>query len=441
MVTLDMPDCQGYKVCIAKNNQPAINILVRTHQPVENRKVKSGWHRLCRCLAGALALAVLGGAVTAWACSVPVFRYALERWAPDPYQAVVFHRGPLTDAQKAAVASLSPDGLAGELHANLIPRAVDLDREENRQWQTLWQEQKSDTLPWVAVHFPPATRIPVNVWSGPLDAKALRPVLDSPMRKQIAQRLAKGESAVWVLLESGDKAKDDATAQLLQARLDFLMRELKPPQLDPQDVASGLVSVGQDALRVIFTLARLSRSDPAEQTFVKMLLGTEEDLKDTKAPIAFPIFGRGRALYALVGAGINNDTIDDACTFLIGSCSCQVKEQNPGVDLLLAMDWDNQIQSQMNVERELPPLAGLAGFVGDKTASKPAASAPAAEPSEKKPATVPAPPASVPPPPPPPAATGGGLSILGTVAVVGGIGFAAVVIASLFLLRRKGPAR
>ena len=35
----------------------------------------------------------------ALACSVPVFRYALERWDASPYALVVFHRGrfrPLT---------------------------------------------------------------------------------------------------------------------------------------------------------------------------------------------------------------------------------------------------------------------------------------------------------------------------------------------------------
>lgn len=390
--------------------------------------------------AGLLVLWAMAAPVPGRACSVPVFRYALERWPPDPYQAIVFHRGPLTEAQQAAVQTLSPEGLAGQSHANLFVRKVDLDREENRTWLAVWQEAKTDTLPWVSVHFPATTRIPVAVWSGPLDVKGLPGVFESPVRRELAQRLAKGESAVWVLLESGDPARDDAAAKLIQTRLDFLMGELKLPQLDPQDIASGMVSGGAAQLRVAFSLIRLSRQNPAEQTLVKMLLGTEEDLKDFKDPMAFPVFGRGRALYALVGKGINNDTIDDACAFLIGSCSCQVKEQNPGVDLLLAMDWDNSIQSQINVERELPPLTGLVGFTGDKMAANPASNAPAG-PARDQPSAAPAPPPANPPTVPPASTSSGQLSVLGTVAVVGGLGFAAVVIASLFLLRRKGPAR
>lgn len=392
-----------------------------------------------RLKAGLLLLASLAMAVSGQACSVPVFRYALERWPPDPYQAIVFHRGPLTEAQQAAAQALSPEGLAGQSHANLFVRKVDLDREESRTWLPLWQEEKTDTLPWLSVHFPATTRIPTAIWSGPLDLKGLQGVFESPVRRELAQRLAKGESAVWVLIESGDRAKDDAAAKLLQTRLDFLMGELKLPQLDPQDIASGLVSGGAQ-LRVAFSLIRLSRQNPAEQTLVKMLLATEEDLKGFKDPMAFPVFGRGRALYALVGKGINNDTIDDACAFLIGSCSCQVKEQNPGVDLLLAMDWDNSIQSQINVERELPPLTGLVGFTGDQMAANPASNAPAG-PARDQQMAAPVPPSANPSTVPPASTSSGQLSVLGTVAAVGGLGFAVVVIASLFLLRRKGSAR
>ena len=71
-----------------------------------------------------------------------------------------------------------------------------------------------------------------------------------------------------------------------------------------------------------------------------MLLASEEDLRGFQnEPMAFPIFGQGRVLYALVGKGIKVETVDRAAQFLIGSCSCQVKEQNPGVDLVMATDW------------------------------------------------------------------------------------------------------
>ena len=81
-------------------------------------------------------------------------------------------------------------------------------------------------------------------------------------------------------------------------------------------------------------MVKLSRTDPAEEIFVKMLLGTESDLASYHTPLAFPVFGRGRALYALVGKGIKRKLIKSTCNTIIGWCSCTIKEDNPGTDLL-----------------------------------------------------------------------------------------------------------
>jgi hypothetical protein len=90
-----------------------------------------------------------------------------------------------------------------------------------------------------------------------------------------------------------------------------------------------------------------------------MLLGAEADLADATGPVVFPIFGQGRALYALVGEGIKHETIDRAATFLIGKCSCEVKEQNPGFDLLLAADWKALLAAQNAGIPDLPTMAEL----------------------------------------------------------------------------------
>ncbi|MDE2714511.1 MAG: hypothetical protein OSB74_09135, partial [Verrucomicrobiota bacterium] len=78
------------------------------------------------------------------------------------------------------------------------------------------------------------------------------------------------------------------------------------------------------------------------------LLNSEDDLKELQhEPMAFPVFGRGRALNALVGKGINADMIDEASAFLSGPCSCQVKRQNPGFDLLTSVNWDQLLENQI----------------------------------------------------------------------------------------------
>ena len=96
-------------------------------------------------------------------------------------------------------------------------------------------------------------------------------------------------------------------------------------------------------LRVGFSVVTLNRDDPAEKALLEMLLGSESDLEELKQPMAFPVIGRGRVLYALVGKGIFEDTIAIASRFVVGPCSCQVKDQNPGFDLLMKVDWDDRV--------------------------------------------------------------------------------------------------
>ena len=72
-----------------------------------------------------------------------------------------------------------------------------------------------------------------------------------------------------------------------------------------------------------------------------------------------PIYGRGRTYFALVGAGINANMIEESGHFLCGACSCQVKEDNPGIDMLLAVNWSDRIKGSAMPEVILPELTGI----------------------------------------------------------------------------------
>ena len=69
-------------------------------------------------------------------------------------------------------------------------------------------------------------------------AAPLRQLLESPLRREIAKRILAGESAVWVLIESGDAAKDEAALELLkqltqratESGPDASSRESDPPR-------------------------------------------------------------------------------------------------------------------------------------------------------------------------------------------------------------------
>ena len=310
-------------------------------------------------------------AASALACSVPVFRYALEHWPADPFQVLVFHRGALpADLTQALEAAEVTEGA----RPNVRVRQVDLDDHPPAELLRLFEQQPQARAPWLVVRFPSSSGIQEPVLSAPLDATTLAQILDSPARREVVRRLSEGQSAVWLLLESGDKALDDAAEQRLQERLDYLAGVMTLPKLDESDIANGLVSVPEEDLRLEFSLLRVARTDAAEAMLVRQLLLSEDGLGEVEGePMVFPIFGQGRALYALVGEGIRNETIEAAAAFLIGKCSCQVKEQNPGVDLLMKADWTAAAKASPVLDRNLPTLEELLPVETVTTEAKPAA--------------------------------------------------------------------
>ena len=306
-------------------------------------------------------LVLIGSAISCdvSACSVPVFRYALERWTPDAYQVRILHNKPLTDTQIALIAPLPDASLASTAITNLSVETLDINNLNDESLLSFWKQESDQSAPRMMVSYPIGHFNQNPFWTSDLNEQNIRQITDSPARREIARRLLKGESAVWVLLESGQVAKDQLAYNRLTERLEHLSENLELPALDPVDVEDGLISIDEEELSITFSTLRISKDDHDESFFIQMLLGTESDLTTFNEPMAFPIFGRGRALYALIGEGIADSVIDEACVFLTGACSCEVKEQNPGVDLLMSVDWDHLVTRQFEVDRELPPLTGF----------------------------------------------------------------------------------
>lgn len=319
-----------------------------------------------------LLLILATWAVPASACSVPVFRYALEQWQPDAFEVVIFHEGDLTAEQNGLIEMLDPKALNAKYVGNVFVRKIDMSEAQDENWVKLWEAQDTKTLPWMLVLSPPKFGPALQVLAGPLNKANVQLVLSSPQRTEITKRLLKGDSVVWILIETGDKTKDDAAAEILETELARLQTELKLPEIDPADIKEGQLEDVEDALKIKFSLVRLSRDDPKEKAFLDMLLNAEPDLRDAEfasQPMAIPIFGRGRALYALIGKGIAQETIEDASVFLTGACQCTVKRQNPGVDLLTNVDWDSLVDATIKVDESTPTLTGLAGFGSQAAAS------------------------------------------------------------------------
>lgn len=103
-----------------------------------------------------------------------------------------------------------------------------------------------------------------------------------------------------------------------------------------------------------FSLLEIDATDPKEAFLVKFLTGIQSDAFADGEPLLVPVFGRGRALEVIPASDLTSSLIEDLTMFLSGACSCQVKERNPGFDLLIAADWDKELFGE---DGEVPPDA------------------------------------------------------------------------------------
>jgi len=282
-----------------------------------------------------LALTLI--APTGRACNVPVFRYALEKWKPDLYQVYVFHRGALSKDDAALVKTLGKHGPGEDVASNLELNDVDLGK-PTKETEKLYEAVGKPELPALVVQVQNLDRETVTIWSGKLEKNPVDRLVQSAARKELVKRLQAGETAVWVVLESGDKKKDDEAAALLEKELKRVSGKLKLPQLT--DKIEDRLTPNGPPLKLSFSVIRVKKEDAAEEMLRWMLLKSEEDIAKRTEPMAFPVFGRGRTLGGLIGAGITAENIEEGCALLVAPCSCKFKNQSPGFDLLMSTDWE-----------------------------------------------------------------------------------------------------
>jgi len=314
-------------------------------------------------LAGCVAPAVW--ALAAPACDVPVFRYALERWEADPYQVVVFCSKPLTTEQQAALSTLEKGGQGGA--ANLVVNRVNLAQEMPPLLRALWKAQEHPTPPWIVAKFPKQTGIELPAWTGALSPDSVGALVESPARREIIRNLMRGDAVVWLLLECGDKGRNDAAGALVEAELRNLEKSLVLPQQSPVDPPINPAL----PLKIAFSTVRVARSDPGERVLMNLLLNWSTNLISAQEPMLFPIFGRGRVIPPAIGDEIRAEAIREMAEFLTGPCSCEVKAMNPGYDLLLTANWTS-LPAYREAAPSPPPLVGMSQFAA-AAATDPAA--------------------------------------------------------------------
>jgi len=111
-----------------------------------------------------------------------------------------------------------------------------------------------------------------------------------------------------------------------------------------------------------------------------MLMRSQSEEIAGDVPVVFPVFGRGRILCALAGKAIVAGNLEDAATFLAGPCSCQVKELNPGIDILMAADWDSVVEGREAVVERVGRISIPEPKIAGGAATEPVSSAATTQP-------------------------------------------------------------
>jgi hypothetical protein len=296
-----------------------------------------------RAIHVSVAVVALLWAACAVACNVPVFRYALERWQNDLYHVVVFHKGNLSADDKKRVDDIGRRSALEGGTANLEVTSVDVTQPFEPGIEDLWKTVPKDAqLPFVLLQSRMGRDKTLTVWEGPLSSVNLDALTHSRDRQEIVDRLLKGHSAVWVVLPGKDETATHNTVDLIETELNRLQDELPLPEGIGQP---GSEVYSEIPLTLRFSVYVLKPGPEADALLPEMMKRVAPGAAADGQALVTPVFGRGRAVDVIPGDKVDEATVEDLSRFICGACSCQVKEQNPGFDLLMAVKWNERLFS------------------------------------------------------------------------------------------------
>ena len=294
------------------------------------------------------------GVYEAMSCSVPVFRYALERWEPDPYKGIVIFDTEMSGDEQALFNQLKESARDPSFPLNLQIQVADKALVDIVELEETLKGGVPEKLPVIALWYPGEIGKKAPFYFGGFGPAAVNAITHSPKREELAKRLIRNDAVVWIFVPSGEKENDRQVEALLMKELDDAANRLAQ---SPKPVIPGYEG---KTLSYDLSILPLSPTNPQEQFFVEMLLGSEPDLYEHQdTPMIFPVFGRGRLLGALFGEYITTDNIQGAISFMTGACSCEVKAMNPGTDLLIAAPWERAVLDIYASDEAIPELTGV----------------------------------------------------------------------------------
>lgn len=245
-----------------------------------------------------LRLIIIAGLLSL-ACTTKVSEWVLLNALPNEYTLVYFHKDPLSEIEKQQNAK--------------VENSV---RPANIQFRSFLSGDAEQ--PYYGLYY---GKILISRYN---DISELKNLISSPVREKIAGELMAGKLCVMLYLKSGIKEKDEAGIQIVKR------------------------AIASSPFSHIIPVVELSRNDVEEKHFASMLLNVESDLKDISAPMLFGVFGRFKALEPLLGRGISEANINLMIDFLTADCSCLIKDDLPGMDILFTNHWESPTPALVN---------------------------------------------------------------------------------------------
>ena len=251
---------------------------------------------------------ILAGIISL-ACTTRVSEWVLLNSLPNQYTLICFHNGTLNETLK-------------KQNLNVADRI----KTANIQFKTISRPDIKE--PYYGLYYED------QLFSRYNNPEEFRNLTTSPLREKIAAELKAGKLCVMVYLTTDNKEKDEKGLRTLQR------------------------AIGSSPFGKIITVVELSRNSKEEAQFTSLLLHVEDDLNGIREPMLFGVFGRFKALEPLVGTGISEENINLMIGYLTAECSCLIKDDLPGTDILFTNKWDNLLPALLNqiIDANLSPV-------------------------------------------------------------------------------------
>jgi len=242
---------------------------------------------------------ILLAALISLACTTRVSEWVLLNTTSHQYSLIYFHKGSVSESVKKRNQKLADEFSTSNIQIKSVNRP-----EIAEPYYGLYYEGR--------------------FFSKYKTVDELKGLCSSPLREKVAAELMAGKLCVMLYLKTDQKEKDEMGLNIVRSTID------------------------SSPFRKIITVIELSRNTIEEQHFASLLLNVEDDLKDIQEPMLFGIFGRFKALEPLLGRGITEENIHLMIDYFTAECSCLIKDDLPGTDILSPDQWENPQTALLN---------------------------------------------------------------------------------------------